>query len=117
MLNFYRENRPWGYFEVLLDTPTYKVKRITLNPHQRLSLQRHKLRFEHWIIVEGEGTVTKNGIDYTLSRSMHVDISKEESHRIRNDGEGELVFIEVQMGEYFGEDDIERIEDDYGRIK
>ncbi|MCX7982696.1 MAG: glycosyltransferase [Syntrophales bacterium] len=110
------DRRPWGYYEVLSDEKNHKVKRITVYPGARLSYQRHFHRSEHWYIVEGQGEVTKNGEKIFLSAGAAVDVPRGTWHRIQNVGREKLVFIEVQTGDYFGEDDIERSEDDYGRI-
>lgn len=106
---------PWGRWEVLLDEPTYKVKRITVLPDKRLSYQKHFKREEHWIIVEGKAMVTLDGRDILLLAGETVDIPLQAAHRIANPGPDRLVFIEVQRGTYFGEDDIIRLQDDYGR--
>jgi len=106
---------PWGKWEVLLDESRYKVKRITVNVGHRLSYQKHFKRKEHWMIVQGEGTVTLNGREVNLKSGEYVDIDFEVAHRIANYGSEPLVFIEIQQGSYFGEDDITRLEDDYGR--
>jgi mannose-6-phosphate isomerase-like protein (cupin superfamily) len=110
------DHRPWGYYQVLLDEPTQKVKRIVVYPGQRLSLQRHRLRAEHWFVVEGQALVSRGDEEIPLARGQAVDIPRQSWHRIRNSGAENLAFIEVQTGEYFGEDDIERAEDDYGRV-
>lgn len=110
------DRRPWGFYEVLSDTDDHKVKRITVNPGKRLSLQSHNRRSEHWIIVSGKGVVTLNNNNYELGEGASIDIRKGVAHRIANPGDSPLVFIEIQMGDYFGEDDIIRLEDDFGRI-
>ena len=110
------EHRPWGFYEVLSDTDTHKVKRITVYPGKRLSLQRHRKRKEHWFFVSGKGVVTINNNHIEVQSAKSVDIDYEVMHRVENTGTVNLVYIEVQLGEYFGEDDIERIEDDYGRV-
>ena len=110
-----RETRPWGRFEVLHEEPKFKVKRIEIRPGQRLSLQKHFKRREHWMVVEGTAVVTLDGKDHELEEGMSIDIPCEAAHRIANPGDVPLVFIEVQQGDYFGEDDIVRLEDDYGR--
>ncbi len=110
------ENRPWGGFLVLEDLPTHKVKRIWVHPGQRLSYQKHSRRSEHWIILEGKARVTLNGRETFLSQGESVDIPFEAAHRIENIGDTQLTFVEVQQGDYFGEDDIVRLEDDYGRM-
>ena len=109
------EHRPWGGFSVLEDCPTHKVKRIWVHPGQRLSYQRHVKRSEHWIIIEGRARVTLDGRDVDLQADQAVDIPVGAAHRIANPGVDLLTFVEVQRGEYFGEDDIIRLEDDYGR--
>ncbi len=107
--------RPWGQYEVLLDAETYKVKRITVLPGQRLSLQMHHRRAEHWAIVVGEAEVTVGETTRRLTVGEHVYIPLQAKHRIANPGTEPLVFIEVQTGSYTGEDDIVRFSDDYGR--
>ena len=107
--------RPWGQYEVLLDEPTYKVKRIIVLPGQRLSLQMHHRRAEHWTIVVGEADVTVNEDTFRLTPGEHVYIPLEAKHRVANPGTLPLVLIEVQSGTYTGEDDIVRFSDDYGR--
>jgi len=109
-------HRPWGFFEVLADEPDHKVKRITVHPGQRLSLQRHRRRTEHWYIITGEALVRVSDGDSLLRVGQTADIPSGALHRVRNTGTTDVVFIEVQTGEYFGEDDIERFEDDYGRV-
>ncbi|HRR72139.1 MAG TPA: phosphomannose isomerase type II C-terminal cupin domain [Syntrophorhabdaceae bacterium] len=106
---------PWGRWLVLQDEVDFKVKRIEVLPGHRLSYQKHFRREEHWQIVRGEAKVTIDGIDYTLKAGACIRIPRESFHRIQNTGDKELIFIEVQRGDYFGEDDIVRIEDDYGR--
>ncbi|MEE9604855.1 MAG: glycosyltransferase [Candidatus Scalindua sp.] len=107
---------PWGKWEVLLDEPTYKVKRITVLPGKRLSYQKHFRRKEHWMVVEGKAVVTIDGKEIDLVKGGTIDIPKEAAHRIANNDDKQLMFIEIQLGEYFGEDDIIRLEDDYGRV-
>jgi mannose-6-phosphate isomerase len=109
------ESRPWGSYETLAESDSYKIKIITVNPSSRLSLQRHQKRSEHWFIIEGESKVTINGKDsYGLAGAVY-DIPAGSTHRIENIGTSALIFSEVQTGTYFGEDDIERLSDDYGR--
>jgi len=107
--------RPWGNFVVLADSRDHKVKKITVMPGQRLSLQRHKHRKEHWLVICGKGKVTVNDNQFTVGSGDSVDIPQGATHRVLNDGDKEMIFIEIQLGDYFGEDDIERLEDDYGR--
>lgn len=109
------ETRPWGSFTVLDDQSTYKVKSITVQPGHRLSYQQHARRGEHWFVVAGTATVTLDGTEHTLARGEYIDIALQAWHRVENRGDDPLVFIEVQQGDYFGEDDIVRASDDYGR--
>ena len=109
------DDRPWGSYDVLADEDTHKVKTITVLPGKRLSYQRHSRRLEHWVMVTGSGTVTLDGDDHPISAGDVVEVGKGTAHRIANTGDTALVFIEVQLGDYFGEDDIERLEDDFGR--
>ncbi len=110
------ECRPWGYYEVLSDHPDHKVKRIVVYPGKRLSLQRHSRRFEHWTVINGSPVVTLDDDDVTLGPGESIEIPQGARHRIFNPGEELVVFVEVQTGDYFGEDDIERFEDDFGRV-
>jgi len=110
------EVRPWGYFVVLADLPHCKVKRLVINPGHRLSLQLHHQREEHWTVVRGQPTVTVGDSTWQTETNEHILIPQETKHRIANEGPGEAEIIEVQMGQYFGEDDIVRFEDDYQRI-
>jgi mannose-6-phosphate isomerase-like protein (cupin superfamily) len=110
------DQRPWGHYVILADEPGHKVKRLVVLPGKRLSLQRHRRRSEHWFVIEGELTVTRDGQELDLRASNSVDIPAGTAHRVHNRGSEPAAFIEVQVGDYFGEDDIERLEDDYGRI-
>jgi mannose-6-phosphate isomerase len=107
--------RPWGHYEVLQESDLHKVKCIYVKPGTRLSYQRHQKRREHWVIVSGIATVVIDGHAMTKLPGETVAVEMGQLHRIGNSGAEELVFIEVQTGTYFGEDDIERIEDDYAR--
>ena len=108
--------RPWGYYQVLSDAPDHKVKRIVVEKGGCLSLQRHKKRSEHWYAVAGEGHATIDGTVIALRQGIAVDIPQGAAHRLENISTANLIIIEVQTGTYFGEDDIERLEDKYGRI-
>jgi mannose-6-phosphate isomerase len=110
-----KSERPWGRYEVLQEGATYKVKSIHVNPGKRLSYQRHQKRSEHWYVTDGNGEVTLDGKVQVVSRGSIIEIPQGMLHRISNTGDRELIFIEVQTGSYFGEDDIERVEDDFGR--
>ena len=107
--------RPWGMYEVLASEASFQVKTMTVNPGQRLSYQRHQYRSEHWYVVLGDGLVTLDGTTLDVTVGSAVDVAVGVAHRIQNVGTGPLVFVEVQRGTYFGEDDIERLSDDYGR--
>ena len=109
------DHRPWGSYYVLEDAPTHKVKRIEVKPKGRLSYQYHYKRSEVWTMVQGKAKVTLDGKELDLEAGDVIEIPKEAKHRIENIGQDTLVFIEVQLGTYFGEDDIVRIEDDYQR--
>ena len=111
------ESRPWGRFDVLDDADDCKVKRMTVSPGQRLSYQRHARRSEHWVVVRGRALVTLDGIDHDLGPGEAIDIPRGAAHRVANRGSELLVFVEVQLGDYFGEDDITRLSDDYGRLE
>src|SRR5512134_2772209 len=110
-----RGDRPWGYYLVLLEDAGYKVKQFVVKPGSRLSLQRHRHRAEHWQVVRGEGVVTLGKEIVRLAPGGSIDIPLGTLHRAESVGAENLVVIEAQMGEYVGEDDIERFEDDYGR--
>ena len=109
------DERPWGNFTVLDEGEGYKVKRIVVLPGKRLSYQRHSRRAEHWMVVKGAANVTLDGREIPLAEGGTVDIPCGAAHRILNPGGGNLVFIEIQRGSYFGEDDIVRLSDDFGR--
>lgn len=108
--------RQWGGYRVILDSPTHKVKEITVNSGERLSLQYHNHRKEHWYIVSGIAKAIKGKTPRILTAGDSIDIHLGEVHRIENIGKETLVFIEVQTGESFDENDIIRLEDDYGRV-
>jgi glycosyltransferase involved in cell wall biosynthesis len=110
------EHRPWGYYKILADDDTYKSKEIVVFPEKRLSLQRHRRRSEHWYIIDGQPQITLDDETFVLAPGQSVNIPKDTLHRIANLGLKNVRFIEVQTGDYFGEDDIERFEDDFGRV-
>ena len=109
------DRRPWGTYTVLEEAPNFKVKRIEVLPGKRLSYQKHSQRAEHWFVVEGTAKVTLDGEEITVRAGEAIDIPVGSAHRVENPGNEDLIFIEVQRGNYLGEDDIVRIEDDYGR--
>jgi mannose-6-phosphate isomerase len=111
-----RDDRPWGSYQVLVDDLDHKVKQIVVKPGKRLSYQLHARRSEHWFIVRGAGVVTLEETTVDVRVGSTIDIPLGVSHRIENTGLEDLVFVEVQHGEYFGEDDIVRLEDDFGRV-
>ncbi|MBN1363859.1 MAG: phosphomannose isomerase type II C-terminal cupin domain [Syntrophaceae bacterium] len=108
--------RPWGSYEVLSEAPGYKVKRFIVNPGGCLSLQLHHLRSEHWFVVAGLGIATVGNKKKSIRAGSSVDIPLKIKHQVQNSSDDNLIIIEVQAGEYCGEDDIERFEDKYGRI-
>ncbi|MCE2930933.1 MAG: phosphomannose isomerase type II C-terminal cupin domain [Vampirovibrionales bacterium] len=111
----YSESRPWGTFHVLQDEPHFKLKRILVEPKQRLSLQKHHKREEHWLVTKGQGIVTVDSQEHDVKTGTYIHIPQGAVHRISNPFEEAVEFIEVQLGDYFGEDDIVRLEDDYNR--
>jgi len=115
MSEFTLSCRPWGCYETILKTDGYQIKRITVNPGKRISLQYHNFRSEHWVIVSGSGLATINDEIIGVSKNHHIQIDIKQLHRIENTGNEPLIFIEVQVGDYLEEDDIVRIEDDYNR--
>jgi len=106
---------PWGSFEVLLEASDHKVKRIVVDPGGCLSLQLHHMRSEHWFVVTGLGVAIIGGKEIYLQSGSSIDIPKEAKHRVQNSSDENLIIIEVQTGEYCGDEDIERFEDKYGR--
>ena len=110
------EERPWGSFTILDEGDNYKVKRLEILPGKRLSYQRHSRRSEHWFVVRGTAKVTLNDTEILVPAGKAIDVPVGSAHRIENSPENEkLVLIETQTGDYFGEDDIERLDDDFGR--
>jgi len=109
------EQRPWGAWYVLDEGPGYKVKRIEVHPGQRLSYQTHQYRAEHWAVVQGTATCTLDGETVEVKTGGTADVGIGVAHRIANLHDDELIVIEVQRGDYTGEDDIVRLDDDYGR--
>lgn len=110
-----KEERPWGTFYVVHDQKNYKIKRLEVNPGERLSYQYHLKRSETWVIIKGNPTIV---LDDQIQKQKEGDtlvIKQGVKHRIENDSEEIIIMIEVQTGSYFGEDDIIRIEDDYNR--
>jgi mannose-6-phosphate isomerase len=111
------DERPWGRYEVLEERPGFKVKVLEVKPGARLSLQRHAQRGEHWVVVSGVADVVCGAQEVRLNRGEHIHIPPETNHRIGNSGTETLAIVEVQLGDYLGEDDIVRLQDDYERIK
>jgi mannose-6-phosphate isomerase len=109
------DRRPWGTFTVLDEADGFKVKRIEVLPGKRLSYQKHAQRDEHWVVVKGTAVVTLNDHEVILEAGQALDIPIGAAHRVENRGQEMLVFIEVQRGSYLGEDDIVRLQDDFGR--
>jgi len=111
-----KQKRPWGSWQVLNKGEGFKVKLIEVLEHQRLSLQKHKHRSEYWIILEGQAKVRNQDKIIYLNKNDSICIEKNSLHRLENTKDATLKVIETQTGEYQEEDDIERLEDDYGRI-
>lgn len=112
------DERPWGNYTVLDEGASFKVKRIEVLPQKRLSYQKHAHRAEHWFVVSGTARVTLNDAVHDLASGDNIDIAVGDKHRVENPHPSEtLVFVEVQRGDYLGEDDIVRFEDDFGRIE
>ena len=109
------DSRPWGTYTVLEEAPTFKVKRIEVLPGKRLSYQKHAQRAEHWFVVAGTAKVTLDGRQIIVRTGEAIDIPVGTAHRVENPADDDLIFIEVQRGSYLGEDDIVRLEDDFGR--
>lgn len=109
------DERPWGSFTVLDEGEGFKVKRIEVFAGKRLSYQKHAQRAEHWFVVQGTAKVTLDGEDLIKNAGEAIDIAIGAAHRVENPGAQLLVFIEVQRGAYLGEDDIVRLQDDFGR--
>jgi mannose-1-phosphate guanylyltransferase/mannose-1-phosphate guanylyltransferase/mannose-6-phosphate isomerase len=109
------ETRPWGKFEILADEPHYKAKKITIDAGAQLSYQSHTQRSEHWVVISGAAQVTLNEKPISLKAGEYVHIPAGCKHRMKNMGTEPLIFVEVQTGSYFGEDDIVRYKDDYNR--
>ena len=113
----YKENRPWGSFIILDEGKEFKVKKISVKSGQKLSLQYHNHRTEHWTVVQGKATVTLGDNTFKLDIDESIYIPIKEKHSLANEGDMLLEIIEVQLGSYLGEDDIIRLEDRYGRVK
>ena len=109
------DSRPWGTYTVLEEDRGFKVKRIEVLPGKRLSYQKHSQRAEHWFVVEGTAKVTLDDEEIIVRAGESIDIPIGAAHRVENPGDVNLMFIEVQRGSYLGEDDIVRLQDDYGR--
>ena len=109
------EVRPWGSWHVVEQGDGYKVKRIVVKPHHRLSYQTHAHRSEHWVVVSGTATCLIDGRTSVVRAGESIDVGVGQAHRIANNHDVDLVIIEVQRGPYLGEDDIVRLQDDYGR--
>jgi mannose-6-phosphate isomerase len=108
-------SRPWGSYTTLAESDMFKVKKIIVKPNQRLSYQYHLQRAEVWTIIQGNALITLEGKDIEKTAGQVIEIPLQAKHRIKNNGADDLIFIEVQHGLYFGEEDIVRIEDDYMR--
>ena len=108
-------NKPWGSYQTIYGDKNTQVKVIKITPNENPSYQYHFKRTETWVVVSGKGLLTQDGTEKEISAGMVVFVPKQSKHKVKNIGKEELVFVEVQLGEYFGEDDIVRIDDKYGR--
>jgi mannose-6-phosphate isomerase-like protein (cupin superfamily) len=111
------QERPWGSWHVIDEHDGFKIKRIHVRPGGRLSYQTHEHRSEHWVVVEGTATCTIDGDVLIAGPGESVDVARGAAHRLANEGTVELIIVEVQRGDYTGEDDIVRLDDDYGRCE
>lgn len=110
-----RTHRPWGWFETVSEVAGHKIKRIQVAPGQQISLQKHEHRREHWVVTQGTARVTLDAQLMDLQTGQHCDIAVGQVHRLANLGSEPVEILEVQFGSYLGEDDIVRLQDDYGR--
>lgn len=110
-----RTLRPWGWYETISEVTGNKIKRIGVHPGQQLSLQKHHQRAEHWVVTEGIARVTLDDRQFDLRPGEYCDIAIGQVHRLANLTDGPVEIVEVQFGSYLGEDDIVRLQDDYGR--
>lgn len=110
-----RTERPWGWYETISEVPGNKIKRIGVHPGQQLSLQKHHQRAEHWVVTTGTARVTLDDRQFDLQPGEYCDIAIGQVHRLANLTNGPVEIVEVQFGSYLGEDDIVRLQDDYGR--
>lgn len=110
-----RTQRPWGWYETISEVPGNKIKRIGVHPGQQLSLQKHHQRAEHWVVTQGTARVTLDDRQFDLQPGEYCDIAIGQVHRLANLTDGPVEIVEVQFGSYLGEDDIVRLQDDYGR--
>ena len=110
------EERPWGNYHIIAKNTGYQIKEIKVSKGSKLSLQKHKSRSEFWQIVRGQSKIIIEKKDYHLKEGEHIYIPKNTIHRIENTGNQDLIFIEIQLGENLKEEDIIRLEDDYGRV-
>ena len=110
-----RTLRPWGWYETISEAPGNKIKRIGVLPGQQISLQKHARRAEHWVVVQGTALVTLGETTLKLAQGQSCDIAIGQVHRLANTTDALVEIVEVQFGDYLGEDDIVRLQDDYGR--
>ena len=115
-MNNETEIRPWGSYTILEEGSHYKIKNVTVSPGKKLSLQKHLHRSEHWVVVGGTATVTNGEKEIIVHINESTYIPNSTMHRLENPGKIPLTIIEVQNGEYLEEDDIERFDDEYGRV-
>ncbi len=110
-----RTERPWGWYETVSEVAGNKIKRIRVHPGQQLSLQKHHQRSEHWVVVQGTARITLDEREFDLQQGQACDIAIGQVHRLANLTQDAVEIVEVQFGSYLGEDDIVRLQDNYGR--
>lgn len=110
-----RIERPWGWYETVSEAPGNKIKRIRVHPGQQLSLQKHHQRSEHWVVVQGTARITLDERQFDLRQGQACDIAVGQVHRLANLAQEAVEIVEVQFGNYLGEDDIVRLQDEYDR--
>jgi mannose-6-phosphate isomerase-like protein (cupin superfamily) len=115
LINHPRVHRPWGFYEHLLDGPGFRVKLISVNPGAALSLQRHRYRAEHWVVLSGHASISRDAEHIELGANQSIAIAQGQLHRLSNNGMEPLLILEVQSGDVLDEADIERLDDRYGR--
>tara|TARA_B100000686_G_C16439524_1_gene786232 strand:+ start:231 stop:569 length:339 start_codon:yes stop_codon:yes gene_type:complete len=108
--------RPWGTYEILSSEIGYQIKKLVVAKNQKISLQYHQHRSEHWVVISGSGQAINGETQTSITPGCHIFVEKNTIHRLANTGSEDLIIIEIQLGKYLEEDDIVRLEDEYGRV-